>query len=77
MQICCVEFLHAAHAQIVDLRARIEADQRLLIQFAEEKVQLAVAGHDLLDMHLSQVTADIDVFDAEMQVRCLWKCPHP
>ena len=32
------------HTQVANLRARCEADQRLLVQFAEEKVQLAVAG---------------------------------
>lgn len=28
--------------QVADLRGRIDADQRLLIQFSEEKVQLAI-----------------------------------
>eukprot|EP00887_Chlorella_sp_A99_P003614 scaffold7.g3614.t1 len=47
--------------EVADLRARVDADQRLLVQFAEEKVQLAVAGYDLLDSHLAQL--DIDIRD--------------
>eukprot|EP00887_Chlorella_sp_A99_P004772 scaffold4.g4772.t1 len=51
----------AVAEEVAELRARIDVDQRLLVQFAEEKVQLAVAGYDLLDSHLAQL--DIDIHD--------------
>lgn len=54
-------------AQVAELRQRIEADQRLLIQFGEEKVQLAVQGYDLLEAHYNQLNADIADFTQELQ----------
>lgn len=39
---CCRMDLLPQQPQVAELRARIEADQKLLIQFSEEKVQLAV-----------------------------------
>ena len=57
----------AAEAEeLAALRAQIESDQRLLIQFAEEKVQLAVQGYDLLEQHLAQ--ADFDIMHLEQEV---------
>ena len=53
--------------ELAALRAQIESDQRLLIQFAEEKVQLAVQGYDLLEQHLAQ--ADFDIMHLEQEVR--------
>ena len=52
--------------ELAALRAQIESDQRLLIQFAEEKVQLAVQGYDLLEQHLAQ--ADLDIVHLEAVV---------
>lgn len=52
---------------MAELRQRIEADQRLLIQFGEEKVQLAVQGYDLLEAHYNQLNADIADFTQELQ----------
>jgi hypothetical protein len=52
--------------ELAALRAQIESDQRLLIQFAEEKVQLAVQGYDLLEQHLGQ--ADLDIVQLENEV---------
>lgn len=52
--------------EVVELRGRIEADQRLLIQFAEEKVQLALAGYDCLDTHIIQAEADIAALSEEL-----------
>ncbi|KAI3428684.1 hypothetical protein D9Q98_007507 [Chlorella vulgaris] len=53
--------------ELTALRAQIENDQRLLIQFAEEKVQLAVQGYDLLEQHLGQADLDIVHLEAELQ----------
>lgn len=47
----------------------VEADQQMLIQFAEEKMALACQCFDLVDMHLMQIDRDIDVFEGEIQVR--------
>ncbi|KDD71874.1 hypothetical protein H632_c4250p0, partial [Helicosporidium sp. ATCC 50920] len=57
----------ADDATLEDLKARIEADQRLLIQFAEEKVQLACLGYDLLDNHLGQLDQDVTALAEELQ----------
>ena len=51
----------------------IEADQAMLIQFAEEKMALACQCYDLVDMHLMQIDRDIDVFESELQV-CSLAC---
>lgn len=55
------------HDELAALRAQIESDQRLLIQFAEEKVQLAVQGYDLLEQHLAQADLDIVHLEAVLQ----------
>lgn len=56
-----------AAEDVADLRARIDADQRLLVQFAEEKVQLALSGYDCLDNHINQCDADIQALQEELQ----------
>ncbi|GFR44204.1 hypothetical protein Agub_g5387 [Astrephomene gubernaculifera] len=46
-----------------ELSSRVAASQKLLVQFAEEKVQLAQQAHDLLEVHaleLERVTDDLD-----------------
>lgn len=45
-------------AEVAAMRKRIEDDQALLIQWAEEKVQLALMGHDLLEMHQEVLAQD-------------------
>lgn len=57
---------------MAELRAAIEADQQMLIQFSEEKMALACQCYDLVDMHLMQMERDIDVFEGELQVRAQW-----
>jgi hypothetical protein len=53
--------------EVAQLRARIHADQCLLVQFAEEKVQLALSGYDCLDNHINQCDADIQALQEELQ----------
>ncbi|KXZ53771.1 hypothetical protein GPECTOR_6g689 [Gonium pectorale] len=46
-----------------ELNARVAGSQKLLVQFAEEKVQLAQQAHDMLEVHaleLERVTDDLD-----------------
>lgn len=46
-----------------ELASRVAATQKLLVQFAEEKVQLSHQAHDLLELHaleLERVTDDLD-----------------
>jgi hypothetical protein len=49
------------------LRERIKTDQALLIQWAEEKVQLALQGHELLDMYMSNLETDVAALQQELQ----------
>ncbi|KAL4433034.1 hypothetical protein ABPG77_006461 [Micractinium sp. CCAP 211/92] len=53
--------------ELRELRAQIDKDQQLLIQFAEEKVQLAVQGYDLLELHVGQADLDIVHLESELQ----------
>lgn len=53
--------------ELRELRAQIDKDQQLLIQFAEEKVQLAVQGYDLLELHVNQADLDIVHLENELQ----------
>ncbi|PSC75473.1 PHD finger ING2 [Micractinium conductrix] len=55
-----------APRELKELRDQIDRDQQLLIQFAEEKVQLAVQGYDLLEQHLGQADLDIVHLEAEL-----------
>jgi hypothetical protein len=48
------------------LRARVAADQALLCQWAEEKVQLALAGHELLDVQEAGLATDVAALSAEL-----------
>lgn len=54
---------------MAELCTVIEADQQMLIQFAEEKMALACQCFDLVDMHLMQIDRDIEKFEDEIQVR--------
>jgi hypothetical protein len=52
--------------EVAALRKRIEEDQALLIQWAEEKVQLALTGHELLDTQMAQLETDLASFRDEL-----------
>lgn len=45
--------------ELYELREKLKADQSLLIQWAEEKVQLAVLGHELLASYAKTLDEDI------------------
>ena len=47
---------------------QIEAKQRLLIQFAEEKLHLANQAFELVDVHLAQVDKDVEMLERELEV---------
>jgi len=53
--------------EVSELRKRIQDDQALLIQWAEEKVQLALTGHELLDTHLGALENDVTNLTQELQ----------
>ena len=54
--------------QVKDMRMSIFADQQRLVQWAEEKVALAGACHDLIDWHCQKLTREIRAFDSELKV---------
>lgn len=58
----------AGSEEVKSMRAALEADQRMLIQWCEEKVQLATQGYDLLDAHYGQLETDISTLTAELHV---------
>ena len=49
----------ASKEELQNLRDKLKADQGLLIQWAEEKVQLAVLGHELLGSYAKNLDEDI------------------
>jgi len=49
------------------LRSKITADQRLLVQWAEEKVSLATVAYDLLDRHAAELDVEAAALAAEME----------
>ncbi|KAK9806927.1 hypothetical protein WJX72_007742 [[Myrmecia] bisecta] len=53
--------------EVADLRKQIENDQRMLIQWAEEKMQLALTAYDLVDIHLTQLDKDLEGLTDELQ----------
>ena len=57
--------------QVADLRKKIEDEQRMLMQWSEERLALAQSLLGLLELHLSQANKDIAAFDSELQVLCL------
>ncbi len=61
-------------AQVADLRKKIEDEQRMLMQWSEERLALAQSLLGLLELHLTQANKDITAFDSELQVCCI---PHP
>jgi hypothetical protein len=54
--------------EYMDLSRRVEADQRLLLQFAEEKVQVAQQVYDLLEMHAIELDKQIDDFEGDVRL---------
>ena len=54
--------------QVTDLRKKIEDEQRMLMQWSEERLALAQSLLGLLELHLSQANKDIAAFDSELQV---------
>jgi len=59
---------------VADLRKKIEDEQRMLMQWSEERLALAQSLLGLLELHLTQANKDITAFDSELQV-C--HVPHP
>lgn len=55
--------------QVMDLRESIVEDQRLLVQWAEEKMSLACIMSDLLDMHVIQLDKDLQGLESELEVK--------
>lgn len=53
--------------EVTEMRSKIEAKQSLLIQWAEEKAQLALTGYELIDTQYEQVNADLAGLAAELQ----------
>jgi hypothetical protein len=49
----------ASKEELQELQSNLKADQSLLIQWAEEKVQLAVQGHELLESYATTLDGDI------------------
>ena len=54
--------------QVAGLRKQIEDDQRMLVQWAEEKMSLACIMADLLDMHVLQLDKDLQGLESELDV---------
>ena len=53
---------------VADLRKKIEEEQRMLMQFAEERLALAQSLLGLLELHVTQANKDIGAFEIELQV---------
>ena len=54
--------------QVADLRKKIEEEQRMLMQWSEERLALAQSLLGLLELHVTQANKDIAAFDGELQV---------
>lgn len=54
--------------QVADLRKKIEDEQRMLMQWSEERLALAQSLLGLLELHVTQANKDIAAFDSELQV---------
>ena len=62
------QFTYLVALQVADLRKKIEDEQRMLMQWSEERLALAQSLLGLLELHLSQANKDIAAFDSELQV---------
>ena len=69
-----------AASQVADLRKKIEEEQRMLMQWSEERLALAQSLLGLLELHVTQANKDIAAFDGELQVShaffCSFSCKH-
>ena len=54
---------------MVELRRAVEADQRQLVQWAEEKLSLATIALDLVQQHRAAIEADLGALQYELKVR--------
>lgn len=54
--------------QVADLRKKIEEEQRMLMQWSEERLALAQSLLGLLELHVTQANKDIAAFEGELQV---------
>lgn len=54
---------------VAELRKKIEEEQRMLMQFAEERLALAQSLLGLLELHVTQANKDISAFEIELQVQ--------
>lgn len=59
---------HGATEEYIELSRRVEQDQRMLLQFAEEKVQVAQQVYDLIEMHAIELEKQIDDFEGDIRV---------
>ncbi|DBA99964.1 TPA: hypothetical protein ACH3X1_013838 [Trebouxia sp. C0004] len=55
--------------EVADLRKKIEDEQRMLMQWSEERLALAQSLLGLLELHFTQANKDITAFDSELQVQ--------
>ncbi len=54
---------------MAELRRAVEADQRQLVQWAEEKLSLATIALDLVQQHRAAIEADLGALQYELKVR--------
>eukprot|EP00192_Tetraselmis_astigmatica_P025441 CAMPEP_0117655924 /NCGR_PEP_ID=MMETSP0804-20121206/4533_1 /TAXON_ID=1074897 /ORGANISM="Tetraselmis astigmatica, Strain CCMP880" /LENGTH=280 /DNA_ID=CAMNT_0005462297 /DNA_START=44 /DNA_END=886 /DNA_ORIENTATION=+ len=53
------------YKEVAELRSTIESRQQMLVQLAEEKVQLAIQSYELVDQHLSILNSNMKEFAEE------------
>jgi hypothetical protein len=54
---------------VAELRRAVEAGQRQLVQWAEEKLSLATIALDLVQQHRAAIEADLGALQYELKVR--------
>eukprot|EP00877_Chromochloris_zofingiensis_P006372 jgi/Chrzof1/1989/Cz10g28300.t1 len=52
--------------ELRELQRHIQNDEKMLLQFVEEKVQLAWQAQDLINMHQTQLDETLELFEGEM-----------
>lgn len=58
---------HGATDEYMQLSQKVETDQRLLLQFAEEKVQVAQQVYDLIEMHAVELEKQIEDLEGDLR----------
>ena len=58
-------------AQVAELRTEIEEEQRLLLQFQDQKMALAVQCYDLVDAHVGDLNKNMELLRDELEVWAL------